>query len=244
VLEVVLGKSLDKVLQERVFDPLGMLDTMWKVPETQLHRLAGLYAKQENSRSEMPLRKLDGPSADSAWANGGTLGVLAGGGFMSYAAGGLVSTAADTARFVRMLLCKGVAASGRRLLAAKTLREMEKNRLKASLGAGKCCYLGNIGSFRDGCEFGMGGAAHTYWSVDRMHDVAVVWFAQHLDMGWHFNDPFSDLWQCLHDAGAWRQVPRRLIRSKKAPVAARSSVKAVRKRPASAGILKAARRRS
>merc|ERR1712048_772101 len=46
VLEVIVGKPLDKVLEERVFKPLGMKDTLWAVPDSQLAQLAACYASK------------------------------------------------------------------------------------------------------------------------------------------------------------------------------------------------------
>merc|ERR1719487_352138 len=43
VVEIIMGKPFDKCLEERVFGPLGMKDTMWAVPKSKLKRLAHLY---------------------------------------------------------------------------------------------------------------------------------------------------------------------------------------------------------
>jgi len=220
VLEVVCGKPLDKVLTERVFLPLGMSDTMWEVPADQLHRLAALYGKAatwgalygDDGKTPIScghgLVRLDGDRAEeSGWAARAASPVLSGGGFITYTSGGLVTTVADTVRFVQMLLRKGLAADGRRYLQERTLATMERNRAKKSWGQGMSCYLGNVGVFREGgTEFGMGGAACTYWSVDRAEDVATVWFTQHVDMP-NFDEDIrgvdpakADLWLLMHNA--------------------------------------------
>jgi len=79
--------------------------------------------------------------------------------------------------------------------------------MKKSWGQGMCCYLGNVGVFREGGnEFGMGGAACTYWSVDRAEDIATVWFTQHVDMP-NFDEDLqgvdpnkADVWKLMHEA--------------------------------------------
>lgn len=220
VVEVIVGKDLEKCLQERVFGPLGMNCTRWHVHDDELHRLAACYAGPTtwghlygHVDGEVPstprkgLCRIDGTHVDhSNWRKGQHCKVKSGGGFMGYTHGGLVSTVADTVAFVQMLMNGGVTASGQRLLKEKTLGIMEKNRLKPKWGKGSACYLGNIGVFRDGGkEFGMGGAACTYWSVDREDGVACIWFTQHIDMP-EFGDvegvdaKRADLWQAVYDA--------------------------------------------
>lgn len=127
-----------------------------------------------------------------------------------------MGTAADTARFVHMVINRGVALSGQRLLQDKTFDLLEKNRLKKSWGSGQACYLGNVGVFRDGGpEVGMGGAACTYWSVDRVDDVATVWFTQNNDFPELDADgvpPNADIWKMLHKAVARSPTKRKANR--------------------------------
>jgi len=148
--------------------------------------------------------------------------VKSGGGFMGYTCGGLVSTVADTVAFVQMLMNRGLAPNGQRLLKEKTVSIMERNRLKPSWGKGSACFLGNIGVFREGGkEFGMGGAACTYWSVDRADDVACIWFTQHVDMP-EFGDveginaKRADLWQAVYDALRSKSAKRAAARRRAA----------------------------
>lgn len=232
VVEVVLGKELDKCLRERLFDPLSMHDTHWAVPDSQLHRLAGLYGSATTwghlyggVKGQVPvttrngLVRLDGSAVEeSHWREGQQCSVLSGGGFMGYLYGGLVSTVADTACFVQMLLNCGVAPNGQRILEERTVALMERDRLKPSWGSGRACYIGNKGVFRGADEFGMGGAACTYWSIERADGVATVWFTQHVDMP-EFEDltgvdpAKADLWKVLHDA--IRKAPKEAVGGKR-----------------------------
>jgi CubicO group peptidase (beta-lactamase class C family) len=212
VLEVITGKSLDVCLKERVFVPLGMQDTFWGVPRKETHRMAACYAGKDMfqklygkkvkplGRPKTNLFRIDGCSAaDSNWVEGKHCRVLAGGGFMGYLHGGLVSTAADTGKFVRMLLNRGVMDNGKRLLKTSTVAAMEKNRLKKNEDGDRVCFLGNIGTFREGGDdVGMGGAACTYWNIDRKDETATVYFTQHLDMPDTGKE--ADLWNVLHKA--------------------------------------------
>jgi len=221
VIEVIAGKSIDKVLIQRVFKPLGIRDVKWAVPKNEQHRLAVLYGgkgtlkklsgcgqvkgKSASKPARPSLYKLDGNSAqDSNWCQGQQCSVLSGGGFMGYLYGGLVGTVADTAKFVRMLASGGLTESGHRLLQKSTITAMERNRIKPDQDPVN--FLGNIGVFKKGgTEYGMGGAACTYWSIDREDDVHVVWFTQHIDMP-EFSEvkgidaKKADIWGLMHKA--------------------------------------------
>jgi len=241
VIEIIMGKSLEKCLNERVFRPLGMKDTLWSVPKSKLKRLAPLYGgpqtwkkmfgrkgKKMITNGKAGLCQLDGSGKNSTWRKGRECKVLSGGGFMGYDSGGLVSTVADTARWVKMLLNYGVMENGKRLLKKSTVEALEVNRLEKKYnGTDKVCYLGNVGCFRDGSdEYGMGGAACTYWNVDRKDGTAAVWFTQHVEMP-EFSDlkgvdpDKADLWKLLHDA---KRAPMKATGVKRKP----SSSKRVR----------------
>jgi len=163
------------------------------------------------------LNRIDGKTpSESKWRTGKACPVLSGGGFMGYLDGGLLSTVADTARFVQLLANKGLTPDGKRLIQEKTLAELEKNRLKEKWGSGKANYMGNVGVFREGgSEIGMGGAACTYWSLDRKEDFATVWFTQHVDMPDFTEDikgvnpKHADLWALLHNAYVQGQTKKK-----------------------------------
>ncbi|MBV7429575.1 MULTISPECIES: serine hydrolase [unclassified Acidovorax] len=89
VLEVVEGAPLGTILQRRVFGPLGMHDTGFSVPPRNLHRLAEPFARDPQTGTEVALIDVAAPPAFES------------------AGGGLVSTAADYARFLQLLLGRG-----------------------------------------------------------------------------------------------------------------------------------------
>ncbi|GAA1292853.1 serine hydrolase domain-containing protein [Saccharothrix xinjiangensis] len=104
------GRPLGAVLRERVFEPLGMVDTGFSVPPEELHRLPPCYADDGSV--------FDDP-ADSQWSREPAF---------PDAAGGLVSTVDDYARFARALVGGG-------LLSAASLRAMTTDHLTPELRA-------------------------------------------------------------------------------------------------------------
>lgn len=248
VLEIIEGKSADKVLQERVFDPLGMKDTKYHVEEKDLGRLSACYVdkqtferthgKRKASIPHKGMYRYDGNTDKNfcMYRKGNQCKVLSGGGFFGYKVGsGLVSTVADHLLFVWMLYNRGLAANGRRLLKASTVKSMEINRCKKEYNpSDRACYLGNVGVFRDGAdEIGMGGAACTYWNIDREDDTATIWFTQSMampDFGEKKKmkgvDPKkADLWALLHESikKSSKKAPKSALGKRKASGSARSS---------------------
>jgi CubicO group peptidase (beta-lactamase class C family) len=118
LLGVLLARAADRalgdLLDERVFTPLGMVDTGFAVPSTSVHRLASYYAIDPESGVFV---LLDGP--DGQWATPPP--------FPS-GAGGLVSTVGDWYRFARLLLDDG-AVGDRRLLSRESVDLMTTDHL-------------------------------------------------------------------------------------------------------------------
>lgn len=89
LIEVVSGQTLGAWLQAHVFEPLGMKDTRFDVPEDWLARLAEPFPKDPDGAPMMIVTDYRRPGRHES---GG---------------GGLVSTARDYARFVQFLLNRG-----------------------------------------------------------------------------------------------------------------------------------------
>ena len=110
LVEVLAGKPFDQVLRERVFEPLGMVDTAFFVPKEKANRLATLYRQAGGKLVAAPSPPpFEAPK------------LLSGG-------GGLFSTAMDYMRFCQMLLNGGELA-GKRVLKPETVRLMHTNQL-------------------------------------------------------------------------------------------------------------------
>ncbi|MBW6522224.1 beta-lactamase family protein [Sphingomonas sp. RHCKR47] len=122
VVQRVSGMPLDRFFAERIFQPLGMHDTFFQVPEDKIDRLTDCYTFVPGKGRVMYDR-----GAASAWSRMPRL--LSGG-------GGLVSTARDYHRFCAMCL-NGGTLDGARILGRKTIELMTINHLpnKADLSA-------------------------------------------------------------------------------------------------------------
>lgn len=186
LVEKISGQRFDVFLQERIFGPLGMVDTAFHVPEDKVGRFTACYALTPSGRVVLQ----DPAGGDSRYLAPPPL--LSGG-------GGLVSTAADYMRFCRMLLGEG-RLEGVRLLSPKTVRAMVLNHLPGGaeltdlsqslfseavfhgLGFGlgfamtvDVARTQNIGSLG---EYFWGGAASTAFWVDPEEDLTVVFMTQ------------------------------------------------------------------
>ena len=101
VIEVLSGKSLGEYLKENVFDPLGMADTGFFVPEEKQKRIATLYHIHDGLKPDDRAY----PAKKPAFESGG---------------GGLFSTVRDYSRFAQMLL-NGGTLDRHRILGRKTV---------------------------------------------------------------------------------------------------------------------------
>ena len=107
------GRALQVLLAERIFEPLGMVDTGFEVPAAKRDRLTSYYRPGSDGTLELA----DAP--DGQWSH---LPVFPAG------AGGLASTVDDWHRFARMILEEG-ALDGRQLLSPEAVRQITTNHL-------------------------------------------------------------------------------------------------------------------
>jgi len=113
LVERLSGKSLEEYFRERIFEPLGMPDTSYNVPEAQQARLVTIHRRQTG--------RVDGPLIEEPNQPQPPVTVFNGG-------GGLVSTAGDYIRFARMILNRGTL-DGVRVLGADTIALMSQNHI-------------------------------------------------------------------------------------------------------------------
>lgn len=114
IIQRVSGMKLDDFYRTRIFEPLGMHDTFFAVPEDKVDRLTDCYDWVPGGKPKMFDR-----GEKSAWSRQPRF--LSGG-------GGLVSTALDYHRFCTMCL-NGGTLDGVRIVGRKTLQLMTLNHL-------------------------------------------------------------------------------------------------------------------
>ena len=131
----VSGSSFSEFLAERVFEPLGMVDTGFAVPFDKLGRLAGYYTRGPAGGLSSVKPPDRGWETEPAFASG---------------AGGLASTADDWHAFGRMLLTGGTV-DGRRILSEESVRAMTTNYLTDDQRAASTLFL-------EGQGWGFGGS--------------------------------------------------------------------------------------
>ncbi len=185
LVEILSGQRFDEYLRGELFEPLGMVDTDFFVPEDKQPRLAACY----QYRPANTPRLMEGPFAN---------GILRPRSYLS-GAGGLVSTTADYVAFCHML-ANGGQYDGRRVLGRKTLELMTVNHLPGGatlrdmavggfgeagfegvgFGLGFAVGLGPAATAMAGSggEFYWGGAASTAFWVDPVEDLFVVFMTQ------------------------------------------------------------------
>ncbi len=177
VIQCASGQLFEDFLQERLFGPLGMVDTAFWVPPEKADRLAFVYGPAETGGLKVIppppgvdiTRKTRNPS-------GG---------------GGLVSTIGDYFRFGQMLL-NGGELEGTRILGRKTVEWMLQNHLPPGVlpmnepcngfGLGGAVLLHPGLSNRPGSvgKFGWGGAANTEWWIDPAEGLQCLIMLQYM----------------------------------------------------------------
>lgn len=139
-----------------------MKETTFWPTEKQVRRVAKSYKPNQakTGLEEMPIVQLRYPLSNR-------------GNRYPMPAGGLFSTARDTARFCQMILNGGVC-DGKRLVSEEAVQQLTSRQtapeIKESYGLG-------FGVGPDWC--GHGGAHATNMQIDRKHGLVLVWMVQH-----------------------------------------------------------------
>jgi CubicO group peptidase (beta-lactamase class C family) len=187
IVEVASGQTLEDFLETRIFTPLGMVDTGFRVRGGDADRLARVYQpRAENDAEIVPLP--NGTIRRGAAVYSATY-PLTNGGYFSGGAG-LVSTATDYARFLLMLR-NGGELDGARILRPETVAQMTTHQCGelrpafASHGDGfgfgfgvvtdaapADAGLGGVGTYS------WGGFYYTYFWVDPKNDVIGLFLSQ------------------------------------------------------------------
>jgi len=182
IVSRIVGKSLHDVLTERIFGPLGMVDTGFFVSPGQRERAATMYRLDENAElrddamGPIPVR-------EPRFCQGGA---------------SLVSTADDYLRFARLLLGGGTV-DGVRVLSADSVAAMRADRLtddqRRHPFLGMPFWVGrgfglNLSVVTDPVKsaqlfgpgglgtFGWPGAYGTWWQADPANELILIYLIQ------------------------------------------------------------------
>jgi CubicO group peptidase (beta-lactamase class C family) len=168
LVEVISGKPLDVFIRERIFDPLGMKDSYFYLPEDKKDRLVTLYEKP-NMESKLVVSahrtNQDFPVAGhTRYFSGGA---------------GLVGTIEDYGRFCLMLV-NGGEFNGHRILGKKTIEMMTTNQ------------IGDLNVWKSSNKFGLG------FEYNRKRCCIDSWIRRIIQMGAVFTHRLPDRSQGRH----------------------------------------------
>jgi CubicO group peptidase (beta-lactamase class C family) len=203
LVEVVSGKPLDEFFRTRIYEPLGMKDTYFFVPDNKVARLATAYTYYDDKGlqrfPDTPIR--EGTFVYSAdYPYRGPKKLFSGG-------AGLVSTAMDYARFCQMMLDEGKAGNTR-LLSRKTVELMTHDQLGKiapeqgfGLGFGIEGVKSPLSELGTPGAYSWGGFFYTEFSIDPKEQMIVIFMAQlHPTGGLTLNKQVHELaYQAIND---------------------------------------------
>ncbi|MRS03697.1 class A beta-lactamase-related serine hydrolase [bacterium] len=180
-IEVISGQPLDVFFRERIFEPLGMNDTYFYLPDSKSDRLVTVQTKKDDKWVRYPITSYYDPDYPIKGAKT----------FFSGGAG-LSSTAKDYATFLQMYLNNGEL-NGVRLLSRTTVQFIMANQIGDLMGDPGAYYglafgvlnqkgqdMGGRGSIG---TFNWGGYFNTQYFADPKENVIGILMKQTLNIG-------------------------------------------------------------
>lgn len=189
VIEVASGMRFGDFLQKNIFEPLGMKDTGFYIPQEKQYRFAQSYEEISGQKMKLFTNPNLGiepfMNKKPAFESGGA---------------GLVSTVDDYMNFVSMLVNGGIL-NGKRILQEKTVEYLANARLRKNvqekfdqkmehLSGYTYCNLMRIAYKPGECkaitqenEFGWDGWLGPYMSVDLKNHLGIVMMMQKVNSG-------------------------------------------------------------
>jgi methyl acetate hydrolase len=209
VVEAITGKRLGEVMQQRIFEPLGMTDTAFSMSASMIQRRAGMHQREEDGS----LTAVEGsllPEEPEVHMGGH----------------GLFSTVKDYCLFIRAWLNDGQGDHGR-ILKPETIRFAEKNGLdNLKIKALPCVIpsISNTAEFFPGMpkswalsfmineqdaptgrpagSLAWAGLANLFYWIDRKNGIGGFWATQILP----FVDPVSTNGYLDFETAAYRNL--------------------------------------
>jgi methyl acetate hydrolase len=211
VVEAITGKRLGEVMQQRIFEPLGMTDTAFTMTPSMLQRRAGMHQREEDG-SLSPVEGSLLPPEPEVHMGGH----------------GLFSTVKDYCLFIRAWLNDGQGDHGR-ILKPETIRFAEQNGLDNLKIKALPCVIPSIShtaeffpgmpkswalSFmineqdaptgRPAGSLAWAGLANLFYWIDRKNGIGGFWATQILP----FVDPVSTQGYLDFETAAYRNLSR------------------------------------
>ncbi len=177
LIEIWSGESLGEYANKNIFEPLGLKNTFFGMPNAeQKNKMAARYIFNNGTPERLPL---ENPyNLSPAYQSGGA---------------GLCSTAEDYALFLDALACGGIGKTGKRILNESTVKLMRTDRLSGQASIDFNNTLGGYGyglgvrvhkdpavsgSLSPLGEFGWDGAAGCFGMVDTDSQISLTHFQQ------------------------------------------------------------------
>lgn len=179
VVEAASGMRFSEYLKKNIWDPIGMTETGFRLPEEKKSRLCAQYEAECPGRMHVFPMENDFQLSDN-YESGGA---------------GLYCTAEDYSRFADAMACGGVGQTGARILRPETIDRMRTEQLRSftvqsdfscAAGPGYGYGLGvrtlidrSEGQRSPIGEFGWDGAAGSYVMIDPENKIS-IFFAMHV----------------------------------------------------------------
>ncbi|GAB4041648.1 serine hydrolase domain-containing protein [Spirosoma gilvum] len=179
LVEVVSGQTLSQFFEKRLFEPLGMKDTYFYLPDSKKDRLVQLYSEDKDKKL-VKTSSIKTLPVDPDYPITGAKTYYSGG-------GGLSSTAYDYAIFLQMLLNNGVY-NGKRFLSRKSIDLFTQSDQTGtlfpepgnyfSLGFRVIGEKGHNNDLNSVGTYAWGGAFSTHYIVDPKEKISIVLMKQ------------------------------------------------------------------
>jgi CubicO group peptidase (beta-lactamase class C family) len=181
LVEIISGIRFEAFLQERIFDPLGMVDSGFHVPPAKASRAATVYDRSGPGKTLQAAAGIRPATESPSYPSPG---------------GGLVSTVADYSRFCQMLV-NGGELDGARVLSPTTVALFSMNQATdetlqslavndkemagfgISLATRVLMDVARTGRYGSPGEFGWEGAWSTYFWIDPRESLFGIVAAQY-----------------------------------------------------------------
>lgn len=177
IVEKLSGETLPDFMRDHIFNPLGMKDAGFFVPQEKRSRFATNY--RDNAQDQLVVTDAGSPPTDYTAQPTAPSG-----------GGGLVSTAEDYYRFAQML-ANGGELDGKRILSPATVKLMTSNHLPANLLTGEFGIGQHI--MRPGFGYGFNCAVIFDPPEANMPDGKGTFFWDGAAGTWFWVDPTSDI---------------------------------------------------